>query len=110
MRFMGVFILTRDGRLLKRFWRTRSISMMPITPMRTGGLFGIFVILDRMKGRGRGFFLIAQSSISILTHGLIALRLVCVLISETTSVLRRLTPARSMAFGSENASLALRNR
>ena len=26
MRFMSVFILTRDGRLLKRFWRTRSTT------------------------------------------------------------------------------------
>ena len=84
--------------------------MMPTIPRQMVGLFGIFVTLDLLKGRGRGFFPIAQSSISILTHGSIALRLVCVLISETTSVLRRLIPVRSMVFGNENASLVLQNR
>ena len=49
--------------------------------------------------------------VDIHTHAWsIALRLVCVLISETTSALRRLTPVRSMAFESENASLVLQNR
>ena len=84
--------------------------MMPTTPRQMVGLFGIFVTLDRLRGRGRGFFPIVQLSMSTLTHGSIALRLVCVLISETTSVLQRLIPVRSMAFGSENASLVLQNR
>ena len=110
MRFMGVFIPTRGGRLLKRFWRTRSISMMPIILMRTVGLFGIFVILDRLKGRDRGFFPIVQLSMFILTHGSIALRPECVLILGTILALRRSIPVRSMAFVSENMSLALRNR
>ena len=41
------------------------------------------------EGSGSGVLPDCQSSISILTRGSIALRLVCVLISETTSVLRR---------------------
>ena len=88
----------------------KSPTQAPPPPPIEGWPIWYFITLPPPEGGGPGVFPIAQPSYSKLPRGSIALRLVGVLISETTSVLRRLIPVRPMAFGSESASLALQNR